>query len=431
MSGFMISAASSGSGKTVITLALMRALKNMGIKIAPAKAGPDFIDPAFHKAAIGTESINLDCWAMRPDLVKSLSQYHTKTDKMLIVEGMMGLYDGAINGCGSSAVLAQTLDLPIVFIVDCARQSHSVAALVKGFQSYMDGVHLSAILLNNIGSQRHEYMIREALKPLNIPVIGAVYKNKDLNLPSRHLGLIQASEYCELESFILNAAQIITQSVDLKTLINLSQKRSDRYFPQTLPQFAPLGHHVAVAHDDAFRFVYPHLLNGWHAKGAEISFFSPLNDEGPSLNCDAVYLSGGYPELYAERLSVAVHFKKVMKAKKNEGTRIYGECGGYMVLGESIEDSNGHHHPQLGFLPLKTSFKEAKLHLGYRTLKPKSSFLGDKWFRAHEFHYASIVSQGHAQPLFEAFDALNKPLGYVGMHNKNIAGSFMHIMDIE
>lgn len=430
MRGFLVSAPNSGAGKTVITLALMRALKNLGVNVAPAKAGPDFIDSAFHLAATGVESYNLDGWAMRDDLISSLAARATTGMKTLVVEGMMGLFDGAANGAGSSANLAKMLGLPVIFVVDCASQSHSVAALVKGFESYMPGLYMAGVILNKVGSARHEAMLRNALEPLAVDVLGVVYRNEALRLPSRHLGLIQASEHAELETFIEEAARIISANVDLEKVVKISTLVNGKGQAAAVPRIIPLGQRIAVTRDDAFRFSYPHLLAGWRRQGAEISFFSPLADEAPDKNADAVYLCGGYPELFAKQLTNAANFKNSLKAMAARGVCIYGECGGYMTLGETLEDADGVCHPMLGLLPLKTSFKQRKLHLGYRHITPLQKFIWGGALRGHEFHYATVLSEKGAEPLFSASDALGNQLGNIGLQKNNVAGSFIHVLDI-
>ena len=433
MNGFLVSAPNSGSGKTVITLALMRVLKDKGVDIPPAKAGPDFIDPAFHFAATGVKSFNLDCWAMRPDLISLVAAHFSKGMKTLIVEGMMGLFDGAADGSGSSAALANMLGLPVIFVVDCAHQSHSIAPLVKGFESFMPQLQMAGVILNKVGSTRHETMLRDALAPLSMPVLGSVYRNNDLKLPSRHLGLVQPSELADIETFVENAAHTIAKSVDLDHVIKISTRVDHKTYVGETTGIAPIGQHIAVTRDNAFRFAYPHLLDGWRRMGAEISFFSPLADEKPVPKADAIYLCGGYPELFAEKLSQALNFKQAMTSMAAKGICIYGECGGYMTLGESIEDANGQIYPMLGLLPLKTSFKQKKLHLGYRYIVPNEKSIFNQALRGHEFHYASIISEGNefSQPLFYVRDALNNPLGSVGLKIGNVSGSFMHVIDID
>jgi len=429
MKGFMIAAPASASGKTTVTLGLLRALKRAGVALAPVKAGPDYIDPAYHKAASGAECFNLDPWAMRVELISALSARMTEGGKVLIAEGMMGLFDGALDGQGSSADLARLLDLPVVLVVDCAKQSHSIAALVSGFSRFRKDVFVAGLVLNRVGSARHETMLRDALKPLGIPVLGALPRDAALVLPERHLGLVQAGEHADLERFLDHAADVIEAHIDLAALKHVwsAPKRFDPM--ANVPRLPPLGSRIAVARDDAFAFAYTHLFEGWRRRGAEISFFSPLADEAPSPEADAIYLPGGYPELHAERLVAAQNFQSGIKVAAARGVTVYGECGGYMVLGETLEDASGKQHPMLGLLPLQTSFAKRKLHLGYRVLEPLS---GSPWqvpLKGHEFHYASITREGAADRLFKACDAAGDDLGEAGLRVGSVAGSFMHVID--
>ncbi|MBV2143844.1 cobyrinate a,c-diamide synthase [Falsochrobactrum sp. TDYN1] len=429
MNGFMIAAPASGSGKTTVALGLLRALKRMDVALAPVKAGPDYIDPAYHRAASGAECFNLDPWGMRAELISALSSRMTEGGKLLVAEAMMGLFDGASNNKGSSADLARMLGLPVVLVVDCARLSHSVAAIVSGFSQFRKNVLIAGVILNRVGGARHEAMLREALAPLGIPVLGALPRDEALLLPERHLGLVQAGEHADLERFLDHAADVMEAHIDFKTLRHIWLGSQRPPAMANVPRIEPLGSRIAVARDDAFAFAYAHLFEGWHRRGVEISFFSPLADEGPALDADAIYLPGGYPEIFAGKLAEAKRFQVGTKAAAARGVTIYGECGGYMVLGEALEDVNGVRHGMLGLLPVETSFARRKLHLGYRTLEPLE---GAPWrtpLSAHEFHYASIVREGAAQRLFKVRDALEKNMGEAGQRVGSVSGSFMHIID--
>ncbi|MEN5298700.1 cobyrinate a,c-diamide synthase [Brucella sp. TWI559] len=429
MKGFLIAAPASGSGKTTLTLGLLRALKRRGEALAPAKAGPDYIDPAYHKAASGVDCFNLDPWAMRPELISALSSRMTEGNKLLVVEGMMGLFDGALDGKGSSADLARTLDLAVVLVVDCARQSHSIAALISGFSQFRKDVLIAGVILNRVGSGRHEAMLREAIKPLGISALGAIPRDEALVLPSRHLGLVQAGEHGDLERFLEHAADVVDARIDFSALEHIWSGPMQHAAMANVLRLTPLGSRIAVARDDAFAFAYAHLFEGWRRRGAELSFFSPLGDEAPDESADAIYLPGGYPELYAGKLSQAKRFQQCMRDAADRRVRIYGECGGYMVLGETLEDSSRVRHPMLGLLPLETSFAKRKMHLGYRKLEPLA---GSPWqvpLSAHEFHYASIVREGEAERLFRVRDALGEELGEAGLRVGSVAGSFMHVID--
>jgi len=430
MKGFLIAAPSSGSGKTTVTLGLLRALKEKGAVLAPAKAGPDYIDPAFHTAASGAQCFNLDPWAMRPELISALSSRMTEGEKLLVVEAMMGLFDGAMDGTGTAADLAVHLGLPVILVVDCSRQSQSVAALVSGFRDFRKNVFIAGLVLNRVGSARHEAMLRAALEPLGIPVLGTIPRDEALHLPERHLGLVQAGEHGDLEAFIAHAGRIMAERLDLARLEEISRRVHAGVAAANVPRLPPLGQHIAVARDDAFAFSYAHILDGWRRRGAALSFFSPLADEAPAGDADAIYLPGGYPELHGGRLASASTFRNGMRQAAEQGKFIYGECGGYMVLGEALEDAEGRRHEMLGLLPLETSFARRKLHLGYRKLTPLAGSFWQMPLRAHEFHYASIVREGAAERLFRVADAVDADLGEAGLRVGSVAGSFMHLIDI-
>lgn len=430
MNGLLIAAPSSGSGKTTVTLGLLRALKKRGVAIAPGKAGPDYIDPAFHAAASGETCLNFDPWAMREDLLRTNAAGHAAQGRLLVVEAMMGLFDGAADGKGSAADLAALLGLPVVLVVDCARASHSVAALVSGFAKFRTDTRVVGVILNRVGSDRHETMLREALTGIAMPVLGVVRSDPSLHLPERHLGLVQAGEHGELEPFIERAAAVIQHGCDLDALLDAAKASPRAVIPPAAAPLPPLGQKIAVARDIAFAFSYAHILRGWQEAGAEIAFFSPLADEVPAPDADAVYLPGGYPELHAGTLAAASTFRTGMLEAHMRGARVFGECGGYMVLGDALIDAEGAVHPMLGLLPLVTSYATRKRHLGYRRITPLDATFFASPMTAHEFHYASIVSEGAADRLFAAQDALGASLGDVGLRRDNVAGSFMHLIDI-
>ncbi len=423
--GFLVAAPHSGSGKTVLTLGLMRALADAGETVQPFKAGPDFIDPAFLGHAARTNCFNLDPWGMRPEFIRMLAG----GDGLTIVEGMMGLFDGAADGSGSCADLAMLLGLPVVLVVDCARLSHSVAALVRGFRDHRPEVRIAALILNRVSTERHERLLRDALTAIGIPVAGVVPALDVLKLPERHLGLVQAGEHAALEAFVATAATVARDRVDLALLAGLGGKSGAK--AAAVSCLPPLGQRVAVAQDRAFAFCYPHVLKGWREAGAQMSFFSPLNDEAPQADSDFIYLPGGYPELHAGVLASKDAFRAGMIAARDRGVAIYGECGGYMVLGESLIDAGGNAHAMLGLLPVETSFATRTRHLGYRKLTGRAGTLLPGKYRAHEFHYSTLVRQGTGTPLFDAVDATGADLGAHGLQIGMVAGSYMHLIDSE
>lgn len=424
--GFVLAAPSSGSGKTLTTLAILRALKNKGYAVAGAKCGPDYIDPKFHEAASGKASFNLDGFAMQPTDLRYWANEAAHNSNLLIVEGAMGLFDGAINNTGSSADVADALDLPVVLIVDCKGLGQSVAAITAGFASFRQSTRIAGVILNRVGSERHFNILKTALHNVDAALIGHIRTNSQLALPSRHLGLVQAEEYSDLNAFLDLAAQHVSRFLDLDMLVALASAMRPANKPaHTLP---PLGQTIAIARDEAFAFCYPHLLKSWQQAGAALQFFSPLNDEAPDSDADAVFLPGGYPELHSGRLANAENFREGMESARSRNALIYGECGGYMVLGNWLVCGEKQTHRMLGFLPLETSFADRKLHLGYRRLTPLQNDIWTGQLPAHEFHYATTVSDAGAEPLFKSEDALGQDLGKIGLRINRTIGSFAHLI---
>lgn len=433
--GLVIAATASGSGKTTVTLGLLRALRRRGYGIAGTKVGPDYIDPGFHERATGRPAYNLDPWAMSKGLQRHLFRRAGQDSELVLVEGVMGLFDAASNGVGSTADLAIGLDLPVILVVDVRGQAQSVAALVQGFRGHKPELNLGGLLLNRIGSRFHMDMLCSALEPLGIPVLGGIPRDEGLYLPDRHLGLVQANEQVALEAFLERAAERIEQHVDLEALVNIAARPvcsvGDRGVVSTdLPD--PPGQRISIARDNCFSFLYSHLLRHWADSGAELNFFSPLKDEAPQKNVDAIYLPGGYPELYCENLSQAAGFRRAMTDSAERGVFIYGECGGYMALGDSLTDGNGRTFPMLGLLPLGTSFEEPRLHLGYRQLRACCTLpfwkTAEHRLAGHEFHYACTLDRGSETSLFKVWDACGREREPAGLIKGSVAGSFLHVI---
>lgn len=429
MSGLLIASPMSGSGKTTFTLGLLRALKERGVDVAPGKAGPDYIDPAFHAAASASTCLNYDPWGMRRELLLANAAVAGGGDRILVVEAMMGLFDAAADGTGAAADIAGLLKLPVLFVVDCAKMSHSVAALVRGYADFSPNVMVAGVILNNVASDRHEAMLRAALDGIGMDVLGVIRRQDDLVIPERHLGLTQASEHKDLESFIRQAAALVEGGCDLDRIVASARLLGQADTVSNIERLPPPGQRLSIARDRAFSFCYQHMLVGWRRRGAEISFFSPLANEGPDAQCDAIYLPGGYPELHAGTLANADVFRAGMQAAAGRNATIYGECGGYMVLGDALIDAHGTSHAMLGLLPHSTSFATRKLHLGYRRIEARKGFFWDMPLAAHEFHYASIVQEGGADRLFDMQDATGRDLPAAGLQRGSVAGSFIHVID--
>jgi cobyrinic acid a,c-diamide synthase len=429
--GFLIAAPKSGSGKTTLSLGLMRALTRKGMAVRGAKCGPDYIDPAFHGAATGRPSFNLDTWAMPPALLHGLARDSTLQSEMLIAEASMGLFDGVpaeAGRSGASADVAAALGLPVLLVLDVTGQAQSAAAIVKGCMTYDPRITIAGLILNRVGSSRHMRLAGGAIEALGVPVIGSLPKSDAVVLPERHLGLVQAGETADLDARLDSMADFIEAHVDLDKVLALAQPLDF----DTVPQMAmhPPGQRIALAQDAAFSFIYPHLLHGWRAMGAEILPFSPLANQGPDMNADVCWLPGGYPELHAGTLAAADRFRDQLtdfaKAKP-----VHGECGGYMALGESLTDAQGHIHRMAGLLGVSTSFAKRKMQLGYRdaTLCAAGA-VGQKGmrFRGHEFHYASILSLGDDAPFAQVVDAYDSAPAPSGSQRGHVTGSFFHVI---
>jgi len=420
--GFVIAAPRSGSGKTLLTLGLVAALRALGHRVAPAKVGPDYIDAAILTRVAGRPALNLDPWAMGAEQLRGLAA--NADGELLVVEGVMGLFDGAMDGTGSTGDLAATLGLPVVMVVDAEKQAQSVAPLVAGFVHWRPDVRVTGIILNRVSTTRHETMLRTALAATDIPVLGAMPRRESLTLPERHLGLVLPGEVAGFAEVVSAAAQAVAEYIDLDALLALACPLAAAPPVTPLP---PLGQRIAIARDDAFAFLYEHLIAGWRAQGAELTFFSPLADEAPAADADAIYLPGGYPELHGSRLAAARTFKSGLIAASDRGALIYGECGGYMVLGESLIDKAGEAHAMAGLLPLVTRIDRPRRTLGYRHLAHAGALPWPTQLRGHEFHYSSGASTG-LPPLFAATDAGGRALEPMGSVSGRVMGSYAHVI---
>jgi cobyrinic acid a,c-diamide synthase len=429
--GLIVAAPASGSGKTLVTLALLRCLRQRGLAVASIKVGPDYIDPAFHAAASGRPCLNLDAWAMRPQTLAALAARAGTNAELVIGEGVMGLFDGASDGSGSTAEVAIATGWPVVLVVDAKGMAASAAALVHGFTDYRPDLPVAGVIFNRVGGARHAALLAEACAPLGVAVLGALPQAPELALPDRHLGLVQAAEHPELEAFLTRAAELADRHLDIEAVIACT--KPCRLAPETLaPVLPPLGQRIAVARDIAFAFAYPFVLDGWRAAGAEIAPFSPLGDEAPDPKADAVYLPGGYPELHAARLAANARFLEGLGAAAARGAVVYGECGGYMALGRGLVDARGRRHALAGLLPVETSFAEPGLHLGYREAELVAAGpLGPAGarFRGHEFHFASLVAGEGEAPLFHCRDSRGAEIGTLGGRAGTVMGSFLHLVD--
>jgi cobyrinic acid a,c-diamide synthase len=428
--GLIVAATRSGAGKTTVTLGLLAAFRRRGLAVQAAKVGPDYIDPAFHQSATGRQSFNLDSWAMPPSLIDALVGESAAKADLLVIEGAMGLFDGipaAPGRSGASADLAARFRLPVTLVVDVAGQSQSAAALIRGFNAHDPEVRIGGVVLNRVGSERHLRLVADAIAPLGLPILGSIPRDQTLALPERHLGLVQANEHGDLASRLERLADMAEYDLDLDTIHRLAAP-PHLSSAEPVAVLPPPGSRIALAQDEAFSFVYPHVLAAWRQAGAEIAAFSPLADEPPPEHCDSCWLPGGYPELHAGQLAAAETFRSGL-ARFTATRPVHGECGGYMVLGEGLEDADGVRHRMAGLLGHATSFAKPKLHLGYRQARLLAdSPLGKAGarLRGHEFHYAALIKAGSDAPLVELADGEGRALGSAGGRCGNVTGTFFH-----
>jgi cobyrinic acid a,c-diamide synthase len=441
--GLVVAAPRSGAGKTTLTLGLMRALARKGIAVGAAKCGPDYIDPAFHAVACGTASVNLDSWAMPLPLLQGLSAKVARNADIVISEGLMGLHDGVpgeAGHTGSTADIAALCGWPVLLVLDISGHSTTAAAIVMGLAGYDPRIRIGGVILNRTGSERHRRLVSEAIERLGVPVLGSLPRSDAVRLPERHLGLVQAAETSGLDALLDAMADFVEANVDMERVLEVAGDAAlekawmagpapgSQPAGMTTLALPPPGQRIALAKDEAFSFIYPHLLQGWRDAGAEIVPFSPLADEEPRPDCDMCWLPGGYPELHAGRIAAASRFLEGLsdfaKAKP-----VHGECGGYMVLGRALIDAKGVSHEMAGLLSVVTSFEKRKMQLGYRSACIMADGpLGRAGERltGYEFHYSSIVDAGRDEAFAQVTDAYGAAPQPAGGRRGRVSGSFFH-----
>lgn len=435
---FLIAAPHSGAGKTTITLSLLALLMKRGHTVQSYKVGPDYIDPMHHAAVTGRPGANLDSWMLSPETNKAVFARYSNGADTLLVEGVMGLYDGidGVSRAGSSAEIARSLGLPILLVLDARSMARSVAALAKGFTSYEPDLKFAGILLNRVGSPAHERILREALSD-GPPVLGVFGRNTGVSLGERHLGLVTPEDSDLTPDWVDTLARFAADSVDLDRTLSLTRIPD----PPPPPAKALAGKKLklAVARDRAFAFYYNENFSVLETLGAELAFFSPVEGDGLPQGADALYLGGGYPELYAERLSSNEAFMSSVKGLHARGGAIYAECGGFMTLCRSITDKEGKLCPMAGIFPADVRMRTGLSRLGYREVEGATgtNFEGMK-ARGHEFHYSEIdsmpddvkrgylTSNARGEPLLpEGYVAGSALGGYIHLHfasNPSFAG---------
>jgi cobyrinic acid a,c-diamide synthase len=396
-SRIVVAGTHSGVGKTTVATGLMAALRAAGRRPAPAKVGPDFIDPGYHALACGKPPRNLDAWLCGPDAIPALAGRAAGQGDILVIEGVMGLFDGAgDNTPSSTADIARMLDAPVLLVVDAAAMSGSVAALVHGFRSFDPSVRLSGVILNKVGSEGHATLLREALEPLGVPVLGALPRDERLSWRDRHLGLVPVAEQrTEVEESLSLLAEAVAEHIDLESVTRISSTAPIRSTP---PPDVPERRHlvdVAVAAGRAFTFTYTDTVDSLEAGGARVSLFDPLSD-GELPRADGIIIGGGFPEVHAAALADNHALLEELRATVADGVPVWAECGGLLLLAESL---NG--HKMAGALPASASMTN-RLTLGYReATTARQSPIGPPGttFRGHEFHYSTMEPAGDALSL--------------------------------
>ncbi len=386
-SGFIIAAVSSGSGKTTVTNGLLRALVRKGLHVAPFKTGPDFIDTQFHRIAAGSDSINLDVFMSDEDHVRYLFDRYAAGSDVAVIEGVMGLFDGYDCRKGSAAHIAELTCLPVVLVINAASSAYSLAAVLSGFKNFDKRIKIAGVIFNNVASENHLRLLKKAAEDAGVSFLGYLKRNPNMTVPSRHLGLSLGDDDM-IENFVDCAADAVEGGIDIDLLLHLTKidkvaKNVDTLMADERNEGAGSFRKIAVAYDEAFNFVYPENLRALENNprfGGEIIRFSPLRD-ARMPDADFLYLPGGYPELYAERLAANATMRESIKDYIERGGFAFAECGGMLYLSEEIDG-----YEMCGLLPAKATMENGRLHLGYRTVKTKNFTI-----RGHEFHYSSVI----------------------------------------
>ncbi len=418
----LISATSSGCGKTTFTLGLMRALKRRGMSLAGFKCGPDYIDPKFHHLASGRESINLDLYMMSSEHVKAVYAEYSQDAEASIVEGVMGLFDGSHKMQGSSADLAQLLDLPVILLVNAASSAYSTGATIYGYKNWKPNIRIAGVVFNRVASESHYSFLRDAAADAGVESFGYIPRTASLNVPSRHLGL-SLEELAQLDYFPDQVADLIEAHIDVEKILELcTQPRpSHQATISSAHKSDSKSRRIAVAQDEAFNFIYPENIKALQDLG-ELVFFSPLEDETLPQGTDLLYLPGGYPEFYLDKLSRNETMRLAIKHYGESGGHILAECGGMMYLCEDIIDENQQAYPMCGLLPHQATMEDMKLSLGYRSVVCK-----DIQLRGHEFHYSRLKIKGEEHIIAEQYGAKGNKVSTALYRYKNVIAGYTHL----
>lgn len=382
----LIGAASSGSGKTTFTLGLLRLLRERGLAVQPFKCGPDYIDTQYHSLAAGRDSVNLDTFMCGEEHLKEVYSRYGAGSDVNVVEGVMGLFDGYSRMEGSSARIAQILDVPVLLVINAKSCAYSVAPVIYGYKNFCKGVNIAGVVFNMVGSESHYNILKDACADLDVPVLGYIPKNNDIEIPSRHLGLSLDGEYL-FDEFAGKVARVIEEHVDVERLLEIFTVPMHEEAEADEPAGNLL---IAVAKDAAFNFIYRENLRSLGKLG-RVKFFSPMEDE-MLPECDLLYLPGGYPELFLEALENNERMRNDIAEYIESGGKAIAECGGMMYLCSSITDEHGNEYRMCGVLPQKATMEGKRLHIGYRRFEYAGNELS-----GHEFHYSKVVCEDNPE----------------------------------
>ncbi|MBF0482089.1 MAG: cobyrinate a,c-diamide synthase [Desulfovibrionaceae bacterium] len=439
LSAFMVAGTKSGCGKTTASLAIMAALTRRGLAVQAFKTGPDFIDPGHHALATGRPSHNLDGWMMGEAALRRCFERHAAGADAAVVEGAMGLFDGASgdSGQGSAAQAAGLLGLPVVLVLDAAGLGRSAAAMALGYARFDPSLKIAGVIANNVSSDNHEFVLHQAFAGLgDLPFLGALPRDAAVGLPSRHLGLVTAEDAGRSDDFFAALARLAESRLDLDGLLARCARPAPAAKSPTDPRSDPIPvpkrTRLAVSRDRAFCFVYRENLRLLEEAGARIVFFSPLDDRTLPEDIGGVYLCGGYPELHARALSENASLLGELRAFADAGGPVYAECGGFMALARALRDAGGEVFPMAGVFPFLAAMGEKRQALGYREIATRAaSLLGPAGTtaRGHEFHYSRIAAYGAPQTeaiydLTGSRGALPGPEGFV---RGNVLASYVHL----
>ena len=439
--GFVIGATGSGTGKTTISLGMMAWLASKGIKVAPFKVGPDFIDPGLHTKISGSVSYNLDSWMLPASYNRSLFAAKSQGSEIAVVEGVMGLFDGydALSETGSTAQMAKWLDLPVVLIVSAKGKARSAAAIVKGFETFDPDLNFAGVIFAQAGSARHYHYLRDAVEQnCKTPCLGYLPKNEKIVMPERHLGLVTADEMPIAEDTLSTLVSMVDEHLDMDRLmsglpdLNLPDPPGAKENPVRISSKSACPK-IAVARDKAFCFYYPDNIDILKEAGAEIIYFSPLEDQLPD-DIDGIYFGGGYPELNAGQLTEKKELLARVKKASLSGMPIYGECGGFMYLCRSLTDMDGRQAGDMcGIFDFNIKMSKRLRSLGYREVTLASDTLlgkrGDV-IRGHEFHYSSISGDENctdAKNVYEVASRAGQDISLKGYQTGQTLGSYLHV----